>query len=277
MNINIPAPIEEALAGGAALVISISGGKDSQAMLYEVVAARIAHQWPGEIHAIHADVGRMEWPQSAAHCQKMCDEVGVTLVTVHRPQGDLLDQIQQRMVKLAGSGKPHWPSAQQRYCTSDQKRAQIDKVLRQHDRVISAEGVRRAESASRAHRPCYDTRTTISNSRRTAFNWRPLIHWSTEDVWISLGTSSLDLYRRQVLYRAGEHEEAMDGWPAHPAYIYGNERVSCALCVLACQNDLETGARHNPELLRELVAMEEESGFSFKQHLRLGSLIQATN
>ena len=36
--------------------------------------------------------------------------------------------------------------------------------------------------------------------------------------------------------------------------------------------DATDGARHNPELLAELVRMEDESGFAFRQDLRLGSI-----
>jgi hypothetical protein len=52
----------------------------------------------------------------------------------------------------------------------------------------------------------------------------------------------------------------------------GNQRLSCAMCVLASRADIANGARHNPDLLAELVRMEEESGFSFRQDLRLGQL-----
>ena len=44
------------------------------------------------------------------------------------------------------------------------------------------------------------------------------------------------------------------------------------MCVLASRADITNGARHNPELLAELVRMEEESGFSFRQDLRLGNI-----
>ncbi len=298
-TISSSSEIQSALETGATLAISISGGKDSQAMLYALMAERERNRWPGNVFAVHAHLGRMEWPQTQAHCQAMCDEVGIRLVVVERPQGDLLQEMQDRMEKLRGTGKPHFPDAKNRYCTADQKRSQIDKVLRaapfpdaknryctshhksnQIDKVlrqpmssvvISAEGIRADESYARAKRPLWEYRKQICTRRRTAYTWRPLLHWSSEDVWAQLGTSSDDLERRQELYRQVD-SAAFDGWRGHPAYVMGNQRLSCAICVLASRNDIVNGARHNPDLYQSLVQMELDSGFSFRKDLRLADL-----
>lgn len=63
----IPPPvIERALQQGAALAISISGGRDSQALLNTLTAWLAAHPVPGPVFAIHADLGRAEWPHTNA-------------------------------------------------------------------------------------------------------------------------------------------------------------------------------------------------------------------
>lgn len=298
MQIDLPAPIHTALSKGAALAISISGGKDSQAMLLAVLAERNRQQWPGEVFAIHAHLGRMEWPQTLAHCEKMAASVGVPLIVVSRLQGDLLQEMWDRVEKLRGTGKPPFPDAKNRYCTSDQKRNQIDRVLRaapfpdaknryctshhktnqidkalrKHQVIISAEGIRADESFARAKRPAWERREQICTRERTAYTWRPLLHWAEADVWAQIGTSLADVQRRREHYRRGDHAAAFDGWRAHPAYVMGNQRLSCAMCVLASRSDIANGARHNPELLAELVRMEDDSGFSFRQDLRLGAL-----
>jgi len=297
-TIALPDPIHTALCDGAALAISISGGKDSQAMLYAVVQEWQRQQWTGEVFAIHAHLGRMEWPQTMAHCEAICAEVGVPLTVVSRPQGDLLQEMWDRLEKLRGTNKPPFPSAQNRYCTSDQKRNQIDKVLRaapfpdsknryctshhktnqidkalrKHQVIISAEGIRADESPARAKRPEWERREQICTRDRTAYTWRPLLHWTEADVWAQMGTSLEEVQRRRKLYRAGDREAAFAGWIAHPAYVMGNMRLSCAMCVLASRADITNGALHNPELYAELVRMEEVSGFSFRQDLRLGGL-----
>jgi len=267
-HISMTQPIRQALFNGATLVVSVSGGKDSQAMLNAIAAQGFANQ----VVAIHANVGAMEWEQTHAHCEKICSAVGVELVTVARPQGDLLAQMEARRVKLEGQNKPHWPSSAARYCTSDHKRAQIDKYLRQYNLVISAEGIRADESRERAKRCDHEAREQICTRDRTAYTWRPILNWSVDDVWEACGTSAADLTQRRHLYAAGMRDEALQGWPAHPAYVIGNERLSCAICVLASRNDITNGARHNPGLLAQLVAMEEKSGFTFRKDLALADL-----
>lgn len=288
--ITIPDAVSAALTQGAALIVSISGGKDSQALLNALVAARAAHRWPGPVLAIHAHLGRAEWPQTLGHCQAICDAVGVQLVVTERSTGgDLVDRWRERMVTLAGTGKPFWSSAKQRYCTSDMKRGPINVYLRQFKLVISAEGVRADESPARAKKPVAAIRQEITASglcdhtmanalayqsfkQRLALTWYPLHDWTEADVWDACGTSLKDLQRRRELYAAGFINLALDGWPAHPAYVYGNQRLSCALCILASKSDLINGARHNPELYQELVAMERESGCTFRADMALGDL-----
>lgn len=424
----------------AALVVSISGGKDSQAMLAAVARAHRERGWRCGLFAIHADLGRPEWAESLPHCQKLCDDLGIFLKVVRRPQGDLLQEIQERMAKLAaradaqdersahneaweaqqrriveyarasqarhlgwyreavengeqelarrrfrqyeasvrleqnprweditfayriigpkveppslpigGASNPWptasmryctadqkrgqlqkakrtagWPDAQNRYCTSDQKRTQIDKAmrspgwpsadaryctahhktnqvntaLREYRLVVSAMGMRAQESKARAKKIAFqidadltgkilrerspedalarwshmDTHYPPTQRPRLAFEWLPIFDWTVDDVWAACGTSAADLARRQTLYKIGLREQALDGWPAHPAYVYGNERVSCSLCILASRNDLEVGARHNPELYRTYVQMERESGFTFQHKKPLSDI-----
>lgn len=325
-HLHVPPVISDALARGAALCISISGGKDSQALLTALVREHRRAAWPGEIVAAHAHLGRAEWPQTLPFITALCAGLDVPLVTVTRPQGDLVAEIRARMEKLRGTGKPHWPSAASRYCTSDQKRTQLDKVLRSpwptatqryctadqkrdqllklhrtHELVIAAMGMRAQESAARRKQPvvAIQPRVTASALRelspeqalqeqiagqRLALDWRAIHDWTLDDVWESIGTSAADLKRRQALYTDGEsaiddrrgielQREALDGWPGHPAYVFGNARLSCALCVLATKSDLMNGARHNPALYREYVAMERESGFTFRADLALDGLV----
>ena len=98
-------------------------------MLGLLLAERRARSWPGTVVAIHADLGAADWPQTPGYVRFTADRAGVQLIVVRRPQGDLPTEIEARVVTLGGSAPP-WPSSEARYCTSDQKRGQIDKVLR---------------------------------------------------------------------------------------------------------------------------------------------------
>jgi 3'-phosphoadenosine 5'-phosphosulfate sulfotransferase (PAPS reductase)/FAD synthetase len=326
-EIAIPGVLEEVfMRADAALFISISGGKDGHAMLKAIARMHRARGWRCAIIAAHAHLGRAEWKESLPHCERIAEEAGVPLKVVHRPQGDLVQEIEDRKNKLAGSGRSPWPTATERYCTADQKRDQlqkekrqpqprpaegvpfwpspesryctahqkenqIDKMLRPYKLVVSAMGMRAQESSARAKKNPFKLDATLTakslrdlapgdalaawnpaGKNRLAFDWMPVFDWSVGEVWDEIGTTVKDLELRRRAYAAGHHEDALAGWPAHPAYVYGNNRVSCALCVLADKNDLAVGARHNPELFRLYVSWEEETRFTFQHNRALSSI-----
>lgn len=182
---------------------------------------------------------------------------------------------------------PFWPSSGERYCTSDTKRGPINMELRNFEVIISAEGVRGGESRERAKKPVVEIREAITASskfaerdlasmapidalthrqpgQRVAFDWRPIFSWNIDDVWAGCGTSVVELDRRRILYKLGEHEQALFGWPAHPAYVFGNKRLSCALCVLGSEGDLLNGANHNPDLYLRYLELQDEGDATFK-------------
>jgi hypothetical protein len=75
-------------------------------------------------------------------------------------------------------------------------------------------------------------------------------------------------------YECGHEQEALEGWPAHPAYVFGNERVSCALCVLAIDENIRNGAKHHPALYQTYRQMEVDSGFTFKNGRSLADIVE---
>lgn len=307
----LPAPSDvlSLLRSGATLAVSVSGGKDSQAVLSAVLRHPDRASWPGRVVAIHADLGRAEWKGTGAFVQAMCDRAGVDLIVCRRDRGDLFDRFEERIATLSakGSDAAFWPSAEQRYCTSDLKRGPIDSVLRRLARegngaVVSVDGLRADESAARAKRPTVALRPVSGKAFRdltsakapadervaaavdafllggtrgtVAVDWRPIFGFCEADVWDEIGTSTEDLRGRQARYALGDLS-ALTDWPAHPAYVYGNRRLSCAFCVLGCASDLANGARHNPEALAYLVTKEDETGKTFKTGQSLRGIVEA--
>jgi 3'-phosphoadenosine 5'-phosphosulfate sulfotransferase (PAPS reductase)/FAD synthetase len=161
----LPPVIRQAMDMGAALVVSVSGGKDSDAMLVATVKAYRAMGWSGPIFALFCDLGRIEWAGALEHIRSRCDRLGVRLVVVKRPQGGLVDRWRQRFEAIAAKqsggdsggekvgNAPLWSSSQHRYCTSELKEGQADKALRSHSLVICALGIRKEESSNRAKKP----------------------------------------------------------------------------------------------------------------------------
>jgi 3'-phosphoadenosine 5'-phosphosulfate sulfotransferase (PAPS reductase)/FAD synthetase len=249
-----PDPIR-LLRDGAALVLSVSGGKDSDAMCHHLLERRQTEGWTGDVVMIHADLGaRVEWQQTPDYVQNLAQRKSVPLHVVRWTHGDLIDRIWQRYYK--DPSRPCWPSAQMRYCTADLKRGPISRELRRlfpSGNVICAMGLRAQESQTRARRPTFSRRTDSSapTKGRFVYDWLPIHDWTETDVW--------DCIRR--------HENIH-----HEAYSLGNHRLSCALCVLASLNDLINGAAHNPATYREYCRIEAVTGYSFRKDFWLSDL-----
>lgn len=114
---------------------------------------------------------------------------------------------------------------------------------------------------------------------RLAFTLYPLFQWSLDAVWAACGTSQRDLDERRVLYQQGIEQQdpalrarALEGWPAHPAYVKGAKRLSCSLCMMGDVETLRSGAYDSPAYYRALVWFEIESGYPFQQHRWLADI-----
>jgi 3'-phosphoadenosine 5'-phosphosulfate sulfotransferase (PAPS reductase)/FAD synthetase len=279
-KIALPPEIEAALNKGASLVISISGGKDSDAMCELLPLLHKSHGWTGKLALVHADLKGSEWAMTSDYVQRRAAELGLPLHVVTRERGSLLEQMRQRHEKRPDA--PPFPSAAARYCTADHKRTPIDAFLRQFQpsgTVICAIGIRAEESPARSRKPISRLRESILTRDRTAYDWHPLFNFTAEDVWRTLGMTQAELNavreRVRCLRATGSTlEQALSAtnYRWHPAYALHNERLSCSICVLASKNDLVNGIEFHPDYYRQLVQLEIDSGFSFRQGLWLGDL-----
>lgn len=236
-----------------AILVNTSAGKDSQAMLDLVVSLARQDGVLDRVQAVHADLGRAEWEGTAELAQEQCDHYGVPLRIVSRPQGDLLQQIEDRGM---------FPSSAARYCTSDQKRGQVSKVYtaivkesgitHRQVRILDCLGIRAQESPARAKKEPFVRNERMSNGKRIVDTWLPLHEWMVEHVWARIKGS---------------------GVRHHPAYDLGMPRLSCVFCVLAPKSALVLAAKHNPELAQEYVALEERIDHTFKHGLSMAEIV----
>ncbi len=67
---NLPDPLT-LLRNGAALVLSVSGGKDSDSMAHHLLDLRQSEGWTGEVMMLHADLGRAEWNQTPEYVENL--------------------------------------------------------------------------------------------------------------------------------------------------------------------------------------------------------------
>ncbi len=219
--------VDELISAGAIFFVNHSGGKDSQAMLIEVL--RLVP--PSQIVLVHADLGEVEWDGLVDHIKRNSQALPLIIA---RPRRGLLQMIEERGM---------FPSPKQRQCTSDLKRGPIEREIRRHGAriVVNCMGLRAEESPNRKSKPAFARNSRNSKAGRQWFDWLPIKDWSAERVF-------------------GEIDAA--GQKAHWAYAAGMTRLSCCFCIMAAKKDLSTAARLKPDLYRRYVELEKSLGVS---------------
>lgn len=265
----VDARVRTAIADGARVVFSLSGGKDSAA------AAFAASRWldmmghPRELRsAIHADLGMIEWRSTPQVVEKTADHLGVPLTVVRRKAGGLITRWEQRWKSSLERYErlttyqlvSPWSSAKLRYCTSEAKVAPIGSHLRRAfagETIISVVGIRREESRARSAEPISkaDTRFAAKGNRAGTrmITWHPVIDWTAAQVF-------------------AWHEA--EGVELHEAYRMGATRLSCSFCVLAGLLNLSVSAANqgNHDAFRRIVALENVSAFAFQPNRWLADI-----
>lgn len=158
-----PRPVEvpELVRDGTlAVVASVSGGKDSTALMLALREADVPFR------AVFADTG-WEAPETYAYIAALREKIGQ--IDVVRPVRDMAASIRHR----AG-----FPARMQRWCTRELK---LVPLRAYHDALgvetVNAMGVRAQESESRAKMPAW-----ADDDEWGGYVWRPLLSWTVEDV-----------------------------------------------------------------------------------------------
>ncbi|MEV5677040.1 phosphoadenosine phosphosulfate reductase family protein [Streptomyces sp. NPDC052179] len=271
------------------ILANLSGGKDSQAMLIELMRHARAAGVVNRIVVVHADLGDAEWEGTAELAAEHAAFYGLRFEVVARTGAGLIDRIEERGM---------FPSADNRWCTSDFKRGPVRRLMtqlvreaeteghRERVHILNVMGLRADESPARrrllafAHDSAYTcpcsycaprraiaddhearglpvpkhakTGWGASNTLRHIDTWLPVHTWSTSDVWAAVRPSGLRI---------------------HPAYGDGMPRLSCVFCVLASRSALVRAAQLQPELAARLAALEERIGHRFKADLSMAEVI----
>jgi len=288
-----PAKVTPKLDTYDRIIINSSAGKDSAAMLHQMVADADAQGVSrSKLLVVHCDLGKVEWKGVRELAEKQADHYGIEFLAVSRPKtdapgsGDLLDQVRHRGM---------WPNAQCRYCTSEHKRGQVLKVHtgisqalrdegKKHVRILNCLGFRADESPARKNCPTCGGKgiTTMEDKKPTKKSTG-----RTKPCHRCDGTGDRPTYERNKVASCGYrtvndwlpiHEWNVDqvweavrasGLPRHEAYDLGMPRLSCVFCIFAPEDALHLAGEHNPELLDEYVQVELDINHTFKNNLSL--------
>lgn len=264
-----PAPVPD-LTVYDWIVVSISGGADSQAALDVAVTEAGRQGVPrSRIVTVFADLGEDDehpgTPELAAahsaHYEGLRHEH--VFRTVDDGEGGTVQQGLADHIEDRGM----WPSATTRYCTSDMKRGPIWKLFTRlaaearaagvtgRVRILDVQGVRAQESGTRRRMAPFGYNEAASNqTRRHVDTWLPVHH----------------LLKEQVFERC-----AQAGTTVHPAYAQGMPRVSCVACVLASRSALVRAAQLYPEIFARKLAQEQRMGHRFRVDLSIADIIAA--
>lgn len=260
--------IDVALGRAAPVFIGVSGGRDSMALAYRVSdhLQEVGHAGPRFL--IHSDLGRVEWRESLPVCERLASRLGIELIVVRRQAGDMMDRWLNRWKNNVARYKNlecvklilPWSTPANRFCTGELKGQILASAMRKRfptGDVVSAVGIRRDESSSRAKMPVWKQDYRTMRKRGVGHTWNPILGWSRPEVNAYIKSKGDQL---------------------HPAYtIYGSSRVSCCYCIMSALNDLVAAAScsENEAIYREMVDLEIESTFSFQGNRWLGDVAPA--
>jgi 3'-phosphoadenosine 5'-phosphosulfate sulfotransferase (PAPS reductase)/FAD synthetase len=235
-------------------VVSVSGGKDSTALLLLAQALEVPN-----LHAVFADTGH-EHPETYDYLHYLAEATGVPIRWVRadfseqigrkrqfvetkwREQGVPETTVLAALEVLHPTGSPYldlclwkgrFPSRRAQFCTDELKRDPIITevfmpLMDGESMLLSWQGVRLDESGARRKRlqgtgACVKAVDEVGGG---LFNYRPILRWNVSDVF---------------------EAHRLAGIKPNPLYLQGCGRVGCMPCVNASKDELREIALRWPD------------------------------
>lgn len=242
-------------------VISVSGGKDSTAMLLLAIERGIT-----DIKPVFCDTGN-EHPITYDYIRYLSDAIGVEIKCVKadyakaiehkrgvintkwRKDGVSEAKIAEALSVLKPTGNPfldmaiykgRFPSTKMRFCSIELKadvlKNQIQlPLIRQGVDVVSWQGIRHDESKARS---CATEREFAMKDEATGaelWNYRPILEWSANDCFNMMRRHNID---------------------PNPLYKMGMNRVGCMPCINSRKEELREIANRFPDQIDRIESWE---------------------
>ena len=234
-------------------ILSISGGKDSTAMLLLAIERGTEH-----IQAVFADTGN-EHEQTYDYVRYLEMATGIPIqwvradftdriagkreyvLTKWAEKGVTQKNIDRAVSALVPTGNPFldlciwkgiFPSAKAAFCSQELKRIPImqqvqEPILAGGDDVVSWQGVRRDESLNRRFLSERELKLTHKNGAEL-WNYRPILDWTAEDCFA--------MHKKHNI----KH---------NPLYEQGMGRVGCMPCINCRKDELLEISKRFPEAI----------------------------
>lgn len=240
-------------------IVSVSGGKDSTALLTYAVNLGVPFQ------AVFADTGH-EHVETIAYLDYLEKRFDLKIIRVTADFSDLIankrriveqewedeDRKKEALEVLVPTGIPmldlalakgRFPSTRFKFCTRELKVLPIieqvyEPIWDSGKEIVVWQGIRRSESKARANAAYFES---------TPEGWevfRPLIDWTARDVF--------------------DYHKANDVEP-NPLYKLGMGRVGCMPCVNTGKEELYEIARRFPDVIDRVEKWEQLVSSSAKQ------------
>lgn len=248
-------------------IVNISGGKDSQA------CALLAAERGRPFRLVMADTGN-ENQVTLDHAHYVAEFVGQPLEIVRADfsreieskrrfvaeewpkKGVSVERVERALSALVPTGNPfldlciwkgRFPSRKAQFCTEFLKSRAIEgaviaSALAQGP-VVQWLGVRRDESLNRRHAPMFQ-RVRRSDAAHDMLLYRPLIHWTAENVFGYC---------------------AARGAAPNPLYLMGMARVGCFPCIHSNKAELRQIAIRFPEAVARIMEWEAHAAEASKR------------
>lgn len=241
-------------------IVSISGGKDSTALLLLAIERQ-----PDNLQAVFADTGN-EHEITYEYVQYLNEKVFPIrtvkadftrqiagkkeyVLTKWAEKGVPADAIERAAAALVPTGNPfldlciwkgRFPSSKAAFCSEELKRNpiinQVQKpLLDAGDDVISWQGVRRDESLRRQILSENELKTSYQNGAEL-WNYRPILDWTAEDCFA--------MHRKH-------------GIKHNPLYEQGMGRVGCMPCINCRKDELLEISKRFPDVIDRIRQWED--------------------